>query len=49
MNMPNRIDCIQTDDLEKMAEQATEEANPLYPVPVIFNTKDMKEILKRVQ
>lgn len=49
MNMPNRIDSIQTNDLEKMAQQATEEANPLYPVPVIFNTKDMKEILKRVQ
>lgn len=49
MNISNRIDGIQTDDLEQMAKQATQEANPLYPVPVIFNANDMIEILKRVQ
>ena len=48
MKIPKKLDCIKTKDLQAMAEQAVQEANPLYPVPVIFTAKDMQLILQQV-
>ncbi len=40
MNIPDHIDTIKDDDIPLMAERAFSEANPLYPVPLIFSKND---------
>ena len=44
MNIPNKIAAIKDEDILIMAEHAQKEANPFYPVPVIWNTKQFSEI-----
>ena len=41
MDIPTKIEGIQTKDIPAMAKRAIAEANPLYPVPKIMNVKDM--------
>lgn len=43
LGIPNAIPEIRDEDVEELAKQADEEANPLYPVPVIFHPSDFKE------
>lgn len=45
--IPAVFDCIMAKDVEIMARWAQREANPLYPVPVIFNSKQLAEIINR--
>lgn len=40
MGIPEGFDCIQDTDIPLMADRAFREANPLYPVPVIFSRDD---------
>lgn len=47
MSIPSTFDHIQKKDLETMAEWCVKEANPLYPVPVIFDKKDFVAILSK--
>lgn len=42
MNIPEMISGIQKNDVEKMAKHAAAEANPLYPVPVLYNAKELE-------
>ena len=49
MGMPEGFPQIRDEDLEQMAGWACMEANPLYPVPVIYNKSDVKRILKSIR
>lgn len=49
MNIPKGFSEIKEEDFSLMAERALEEANPKYPVPVIFEKKDFIEILHQVK
>ena len=44
MGIPSHISEIKNEDLEALATRAYHEANPLYPVPVIFSKKEMIEL-----
>lgn len=42
--IPERLEDIQIKDIPIMAEHADKEANPLYPVPVLYSKKDLEKI-----
>lgn len=44
MNIPRKISGIHEEDIDKMAEHADKEANPLYPVPKLMNRQELKKI-----
>jgi alcohol dehydrogenase len=49
MQIPNTIKgIVDPKDYEVLAEHAVKEANPLYPVPKIFNKKEIIEIYKKM-
>lgn len=49
MNIPNKIEnVIQGKDLPIMVKRAIKEANPLYPVPDLWDEKDFLEIFKEI-
>lgn len=48
MNIPKKFDCIQEKDIEKMAAYASQEGNPLYPVPVLMDKKQLAKIYEMV-
>lgn len=45
--IPDHIEKISEDGLDQMASWAVQEANPLYPVPVIYDREHFKRILRR--
>ncbi|WP_245575577.1 iron-containing alcohol dehydrogenase [Alkalicoccus chagannorensis] len=49
MGLPAHLPAIRTADLPFLVEQALAEANPLYPVPVIFGRGDMTLVYRLVQ
>ncbi|WP_026582092.1 iron-containing alcohol dehydrogenase [Bacillus sp. J33] len=44
MDIPTKVSGIKDSDIPIMADHALKEANPLYPVPKIFNKDDMLKI-----
>ena len=42
MGIPNTLKGIKEDDIPELARRADKEANPLYPVPVLWNAKDLE-------
>ena len=46
---PEKIQEIQRKDFSILVKRALHEANPMYPVPVIFEEKELTAILERVQ
>ena len=44
MDIPDTLSDLKRADIPKLAERALKEANPLYPVPVIFGREEMKKI-----
>ena len=48
MGIPKTIDAIQREDIPKMAAWAEAEANPLYPVPVVYSKKRFEAVIARV-
>lgn len=46
MGIPKSFDCIKENDIPTIAKWADKEANPLYPVPKIFNTTGLAEIVR---
>lgn len=49
LGIPPKFDGkIDPNDLDELARHADEEANPLYPVPKLMNTKRLKSILESV-
>ena len=49
MNIPTRIDEIQIEDIESLAKTAEKEANPLYPVPVLYTSEQLETIYYEVK
>ena len=43
---PDKIDELKEEDIETLAKRADKEANPLYPVPMIFSLKDFENIYR---
>lgn len=42
-NIGDKIDGIKEDDIPKLAKYADKEANPLYPVPVLMDAKELEK------
>ena len=47
-NIPSHIDAIKQEDIPLLASYADKEANPLYPVPVLWDAKELEEIYREV-
>lgn len=45
-DIPCHIDAIRQEDIPLLASHADKEANPLYPVPVLWDVKELEEIYK---
>lgn len=48
LGIPTGFDCIRPEDLPQMAAWAEAEANPVYPVPVVFGEEDFIRVVRRV-
>ena len=44
MGIPKKLACIKKEDISAMAKLADKEANPLYPVPVLWNAEELESI-----
>ncbi|MCL1965345.1 MAG: iron-containing alcohol dehydrogenase [Firmicutes bacterium] len=44
MEIPDKLSELKAEDIPLLAERALREANPLYPVPVIFRREDMEKV-----
>ena len=44
MQIPTRLDCVRREDIPSMAKLADKEANPLYPVPTLWNAKELEAL-----
>ncbi len=44
MNIPKKLSGINVEDIKTMAEHADKEANPLYPVPKLMDSKQLEKI-----
>ncbi len=49
MNIPAGIDRIQEQDIQKIIRWADREANPLYPVPVVWDEKDFRKLINTIR
>ena len=49
MNIPSGFDFIKEEDIHQMCQWAMEEANPVYPVPVIYNEKRFTKVIHRIK
>jgi alcohol dehydrogenase class IV len=49
MGIPKGFDNIQDKDVDQMTAWALKEANPLYPVPVLFTASDFKRVIEKVR
>ncbi len=48
MNIPRTLKGIKEDDIPLMAANADKEGNPLYPVPVLWDRKELEKIYRAV-
>lgn len=44
MNIPTTIQEIRKEDISEMAAHADKEANPIYPVPVLWDAKELEKL-----
>lgn len=49
MDIPRKFDFIREEDIEEMVAHAADEGNPLYPVPVLMNKEELKQIYHLVK
>ena len=49
MGIENSIPAIQTEDIKTLAKTADAEANPLYPVPVLFDAKQLEILYHQIK
>ena len=49
MGIPDGFDMIRHEDIEQMITWAKKEANPLYPVPVIWAREDFRILIKSIR
>ena len=48
MGIPTGFDFIKEDDIPQMIKWALAEANPVYPVPVVYNRKRCEKVIRRI-
>ena len=44
MNIPTTLKEVKKEDIPAMAVLADKEANPLYPVPVVWNAQELEKL-----
>ena len=49
MGLPEKLDMIREEDIDRMTAWAKKEANPLYPVPRIWSRKDLRRVIESVR
>ena len=49
MGLPDGFDVIQDKDIPQMIAWARKEANPLYPVPVVWGENDFRRLIKSIR
>lgn len=49
MGLPNQLNVIRDEDVNQMIAWAKKEANPLYPVPVIWAEEDFQRLIESVR
>ena len=49
MDIPETLPGILTEDIPQLARYADHEANPLYPVPVLWGPDQLEKMYKQVQ
>lgn len=49
MKIPNSFDFIVESDIPQMIKWASKEANPIYPVPVIFSPSRFNEVIAKIR
>ena len=49
MGLPEKFDMIRDEDIDQMITWAGKEANPLYPVPVVWSRKDFRRVIDAVR
>ena len=49
MGLPNGFDVIKDEDIDQMITWAKKEANPLYPVPVVWSRKDFRRLIESIR
>ena len=49
MGIPEHLDVIREDDIPQMVAWALREANPTYPVPVLYDAAHCAEVIRRVR
>ena len=48
MKIVDQVDCIKDKDIPQMVEWALKEANPIYPVPVIWGEREFTATIRRL-
>lgn len=48
MNIPSYIEQLNENDISELAKVAEKEANPLYPVPVLMDRKELEKMYKKL-
>lgn len=49
LGIPKRIEGIEEKDIDMLAAYADQEANPLYPVPVLWDREALKEVYRKAR
>ena len=49
MGLPDKFDVVQDKDIDQMITWARKEANPLYPVPVVWGRKDFRRLIESIR
>lgn len=48
MNIPSGFDFIKEEDIPQMVAWALKEANPIYPVPVVYDEEHCAEVIRKI-
>lgn len=49
MGLPDKFDVVKNEDIDQMITWAKKEANPLYPVPVVWARKDFRRLIESIR
>ena len=49
MGIPKGFDMIRDEDIDQMITWAKKEANPLYPVPVVWGREDLRRVIESIR
>ena len=48
MQIPSYVEALKDEDIPMLARLADKEANPLYPVPILMNSKELEEMYRKL-